>query len=568
MHAGRVLRRHRRLAGRIAHRVVELPGAVLAPRGRGLGARPHRHEAPADHPARLGRLVRDQVGGLRLRRPARARVAEAGRTGALDGGSARAPGRERPRDRARHRGRGGLRRRRGAARPALRRRRGRRRLHPRARAGHPLPDARLPLGRLPGAERRGAEPRRADEPLPDRAEPRLRRPAALPRARADDGDRGAAPRDRPGGARAPQPRRGVPVPDAERRALRLRRLRRLSRRRARARGLRGAPRGAGGRARARNRARLHRRAVDLEHGLHHPGADRRGACGRAAEIRQRRGLHDLDLAGGRDHRPALDDAAGPGAPHRRSADRRRPARRGAIGDRGAVRAGHLDERLDGRLGQLLVALRGRRRRRDRGGGGQARGEDRGDPRAPRRGAFAPPRRRNGALEPRVAAARDGARTPGHRVLRRTEPRPARRRGPSRLLRGPRLRRRRRRGRGRSRHRAGADPRLRLRPRRGPAPEPADRRRADPRRLRARRGRGPLRADRLRRGRDAADGDVHGLRLPDRARPAAGEDRAPRDALAVRARRKGARRGEHDVGPGGDRERGRGRARPRATSSCR
>ena len=34
------------------------------------------------------------------------------------------------------------------------------------------------------------EPRRADEPLPDRAQPRLRRPAALPRARADDGDRG------------------------------------------------------------------------------------------------------------------------------------------------------------------------------------------------------------------------------------------------------------------------------------------------------------------------------------------------------------------------------------------
>ena len=78
----------------------------------------------------------------------------------------------------------------------------------------------------------------------ERPEPRLRRPAALPRARADDDDRGEPARDRPGRASAaqPDPTRRVPVPDAVGRALRLRRLRGLPRRRARARALRRAPR--------------------------------------------------------------------------------------------------------------------------------------------------------------------------------------------------------------------------------------------------------------------------------------------------------------------------------------
>ena len=114
-------------------------------------------------------------------------------------------------------------------------------------------------GSLSGAyrvrERRGAEPRRAHEHDPVRAQPRLRRAAALLRARADDGDRRAAARARPGRARAAQPRarRRDAVPDAVGGALRLGRLRGVSRPRARARAATTSSRARVGAARAEGR---------------------------------------------------------------------------------------------------------------------------------------------------------------------------------------------------------------------------------------------------------------------------------------------------------------------------
>ena len=53
-------------------------------------------EAAADHAAELGRQLRDQGDGLRLRRAARPRCAQARRAGALDGGPARASRRRAP----------------------------------------------------------------------------------------------------------------------------------------------------------------------------------------------------------------------------------------------------------------------------------------------------------------------------------------------------------------------------------------------------------------------------------------------------------------------------------------
>ena len=124
-------------------------GPVHAARRRGRRARhPRRQAAPAD-PSRLGRLVRHQVVRVRVRRPARSRLARARGPGPLDGGSTRAPGCERARHRTRDPPRGGVRGGRRAARPALRRARGRRRVRPRAGAGDALPHARIALRRLP-----------------------------------------------------------------------------------------------------------------------------------------------------------------------------------------------------------------------------------------------------------------------------------------------------------------------------------------------------------------------------------------------------------------------------------
>ena len=237
-------------------------------------------------------------------------------------------------------------------------------------------------------------------------------------------------RARPGRARAAQPdRRRTSFPTARRRAGSTTRAttRAASRTRSSSSTLRraagGAARGARRRAPVRDRRRLLRRAVDLEHGLRHARADGRGARGRPAQVGKRGGRDCRDLAARRHHRADRDDAAGAGARDRRRAGRRRGARRHARGDRGADGGGHVDERVDGLLRELLVAVLGRRRRGRPSRRAEARGEDRGDPRARgRRVDVAAPRRRHRALAHRGAAAGDGAWPARDRVLRRAEPR--------------------------------------------------------------------------------------------------------------------------------------------------
>ena len=134
-------------------------------------------------------------------------------------------------------------------------------------------------------------------------------------------------------------------------------------------------------------------------------------AGGAAEVGERGGRDRDRLAARRDHRPDRDDAAGPGPPHRRRADRRRRARRRAGGRRGAHRRRHVDERLDGLVRQLLVALLGRRRRRRAPCGREDRGQGQGD-RRPRarhrpeaRRARATARRSRATARSRSAASR-------------------------------------------------------------------------------------------------------------------------------------------------------------------
>ena len=125
--------------------------------------------------------------------------------------------------------------------------------------------------------------------LPERAQPRLRRPAALSRARADDDDR----RERGSGStlptRAAQSRRRRASRTARRRARSTTpaTTRAASTTRWRSRATRSAARSRG-RARAEGRLvgvghRLRRRAVDLEHGLHHARRTARSAACRSRE---------------------------------------------------------------------------------------------------------------------------------------------------------------------------------------------------------------------------------------------------------------------------------------------
>ena len=171
----------------------------------------------------------------------------------------------------------------------------------------------------------------------------------------------------------------------------------------------------------RARHRLHRRAVGLEHGLHHARPDARGTLEDAAEVGERRGLHPHGRAARRHLRAHLVDAAGPGASHGDRPDRRGQAGRRAGGRRGDRRDGHLDQRVVGVLGRVLVALLGRRRRGGRARGRPRRREGRRDPRASRRGRVAPACRRRLPLEPGVAAGGDGAGPLDGRLLRGAGP---------------------------------------------------------------------------------------------------------------------------------------------------
>ena len=304
--------------------------SVAAARARAPGL-----EAPADHAARLRRLVRDQVRGLRLRRADGARVAQARRSGALDRGPARAPRRELGVERAGHR----------ASRRASPRTASSIALRYDAiedvgayvRAPEPATLYRMHgslVGRVPRAERRRPQPRRPHEHAAERAEPRLRRPAALPRARADDDDRRAADSGstRPsfGGATSSRPtssrtgrRRARSTTPATTRAA--------STTRSRSRATTSA---------AQRRPRRARRAGSSASGSPASSSrrSRTWATSRSPSRRETRGLPKsgnaegctiVDLRARRDHRAHGDDAAGPGAPHGDRAGRRRPPRRRA-----------------------------------------------------------------------------------------------------------------------------------------------------------------------------------------------------------------------------------------------
>ena len=565
--------------------------ALHPARRRRRRARRARGQAPADHAARLGRQLRHQGGGLRLRRADGARVAQARRSGALDRGPARAPRRRAP---ARRRAVTDV----EAASPRTASCSGSATTPSRTWAptsGRPSRRRSIACtapSRAPTAcSSRRAQPRRADEPLPDRPQPGLRRAAALLRPRADDGDRGAAPRPRPGRARAPEPRsrRSASLPHAFGRrsttrattppasttSLRLARYeeRRAEQARARADG-----------PALRDRARLRGRAVDLEHGLHHARPDGRGARRRAAEVGQRGGRERARRAARRRQRAHRDDAAGPGPRDRLRADRRRRARRRTRGGRGADRRS-TRRRAPGRsppattrpgspgVGAGAVLPRPsawRTRRGDRSAPARVRAEDvelaggKARVRRQRRRALAAPHRRRRALEPRVASGRNGARPAGDGVLRRAEPRPARRGRPGRLLGRPRLHRRRRRRRGRAGDRRGARARLR-RPCTTPAGcstrcSPTARcAAASPTASAPRSSSGTVYDE---------DGNLLTSSFMDYLCPTAPDLPPLRSAHRETpspvhaARREGPRRGQHDERAGGDRERRRRRARPR------
>ena len=379
----------------------------------------------------------------------------------LDRGPARAPRGERRRDRAHDRGRGGLHRRRPADRAPLRRDRGRRRVRPRARAGDALPHARLALGRLPRPERRRAQPRRAHEHDPVRAQPRLRRAAALLRPRADDGDRRAPARPRPGRARAPQPGPGRrdALPHPVRGAVRLGRLRGLPRQGARAR-------------------RLRRRCARGSR----PRAPRAGSPGSASPASSSR--RSRTWATSRSPRPptsarrslpksgnaegasiAIDPLGGitvrlattpQGQGHRTVCAQVVADVLGCAPDDvtvlsemdtasvpWTVASGNYSSRFSGvAVGAVQAAALKLRAKID------AIRAHAGD-----ESALAAPRRRHGALEPRGAAGRRGAGPRGGRLLGAADPRSARRRRPRRLVGRPRLHRRRLRRRGRAARRA-------------------------------------------------------------------------------------------------------------------
>ncbi len=227
-------------------------------------------------------------------------------------------------------------------------------------------------------------------------------------------------------------------------------------------------------------------------------------------------------------------------------DRRRRSRRPPGGDRGPHRAGHPHLPVDGLLGQLLVALLGRRRRLGAARGGASRGQAAGDCR----------------LGARVRRRRHRACTAGARCVRGSPERSVSLRriagrahwNPESLPQGmepglhatgvysaPNL------------EPPGADDRVCASAAHaffvdvavvevdratgevqvieyatvhdaGTAAQPAHRRRPGARRLRPRRRRGALRAHRLRRGRKPAHRDLHGLSLPHRSGSAAADDR--------------------------------------------
>ncbi len=180
------------------------------------------------------------------------------------------------------------------------------------------------------------------------------------------------------------PAEAMPYRTPVRGPVRLGRLRGRPRQGTRAGRLRGAARSGRGRAcrgpAGRDRSHVHRRALDLEHGLHHARPDRRRAGPLAAEIGQRRRCVDRDRSPRRDHRQAGVDAAGPGPPDGLRPGGRRCSRLRPRGRDGDVRNGYSERAVERRVGQLLVPLLRRSGRCGPGRRAQAPREGRRDPR--------------------------------------------------------------------------------------------------------------------------------------------------------------------------------------------
>ena len=178
------------------------------------------------------------------------------------------------------------------------------------------------------------------------------------------------------------------------------------------------------------------------------------------------GLHPQRRAARGHLRAHLVDPAGPGAPHRDGPDRRGPARRRARRRRGDRRDGHLDQRVVGLVGRLLVALLGRRLPRP------SRSRRTGSPPRSPRSASTSARTCRCAASPASATGTRSRCRPGMEpglstVAYYAAPglQAAGRGRPRRLVRRARVRRRRRGRRDRRAHRSGARARVRDRARR-------------------------------------------------------------------------------------------------------
>ena len=543
-----------------AHRLGELPGAVHAALRRGRRARASRLEAAPDHPARLRRQLRDQVGGLRLRRPDGPRVAEARRARPLDRGPPRAPRRELGLDRPDDVG----------ARPAFSAERRAAGDSPTTCSRTSAPtSARPSRRRSTGCTARSRAPTASGTSPPATASSLTNRcPTGLNRGFGGPQLYLALERTMTIAAQAARPRPGRAAPAQPRPARtssRTARRRAASTTRATTRAAsttcsscRATPSG------VRSRQPPARRAA-WSGSASPASSSRRSRTWATSRSRRppRSGRRRLPKSGnaegatvivsplGGDHRPDRDDAAGPGPPDGLRAGRRGRARRAARGRRRPDGARHHHERVERRVRQLLVALLGRRRGRrsprraegrreaadDRGRGARLRARGGRAPRGQglvRRGlALAPPAGRRGALEP------------GRRCRPASSPACTRRRSTAR--RTSRLRTR----------RTASPPRPRTA---SSSTSPSSRSTARPARSTVLdyttvhdagrllnplladgqvrggfahgAGAGALRAAGLRRGRQSPDGLLHGLPLPDRPRAAPAHD----GAIARRPRR--------------------------------
>ena len=132
----------------------------------------------------------------------------------------------------------------------------------------------------------------------------------------------------------------------------------------------------------RHRADRRGRAERLQHGLHHDGADARGAPQGRPEERRAGDRDDFARSGRRGVGACRVRSAGAGAPHRGVADRRRCARPEAGRHPRRHRHGHRARRLVDRVGQLREPVRAGGVRR----GAARRGAAQGQARARRRRA--------------------------------------------------------------------------------------------------------------------------------------------------------------------------------------